>query len=163
MKKSEIFEFIPPDVEGAKLDRYAIAEMVQDMNAFLSRQCDDFIKVTSYLTSISYIDVQGDKTAELISKVTTLCKRDGTFNVHITDTDGTFQITMRSESKAAIGEEDAQKIIELARAAGFFIGIDTECGTIVIQCDARSKNAVTISAQDAPHRFYNKLLEAFAK
>lgn len=162
MKKSDIFEFVAPDTEGAIIDRYAVSDLTTAMNAFMSKHYHGSVSITSTMDSVSYINIQGYKTALLIHRALALNAKDVTLDISLKEIDDTFYIAISAEDGLKISEEEKVEIIELARAAGFYINVSREQGVIIAKCETQL-SSVTFSAQDGEHPFYKELERAFMK
>jgi hypothetical protein len=162
MKRSDIFEFISPDTEGAIIDSYAVSDLTHAMSSFLHEHYHDSIKITSSFNSISRINIQGYKTAALLRRILTIDRADETLNIHLSESSDMLYIIIGTKVGLKIDEEEKIEIIDLARAAGFYININEEPGIITIKCETHS-SSVTLSAQDKDHPFYKELERAFMK
>ena len=160
MKKSDIFEFVAPDTEGAIIDRYAVSDFTAAINVFLSEHYHSSVSITSTLDSISYINIQGYKTARLIHRALALNANDVTLTISLKEMDDMLYIAISAEGGLKISEEEKVEIIELARSAGFYINVSREHGVIIAKCETHL-SSVTFSAQDGEHPFYKELERAF--
>ena len=160
MKKSDIFEFIAPDTEGAIIDRYSVSDLTHVMSTFLHEQYPDSVKITTAFDSISQINIQGYKTAELFHRILAIDRAEEILNIRLTESDDMLYIMIGTKVGLRIGEEEKIEIIDLARAAGFYININEEHGIITLKCETHL-GSVTFSAQDKDHPFYKELESVF--
>lgn len=164
MKKSIIYEFVPPDTEGAPLDRYKIFDFIEDTNSFLDEYHSSAIKLESHIENISYIEIQGSKTADFIRYAIKLRRSIETMKIHLSDNYNAFHIIISlEEGVLTISEEDKDELISLARLAGFYINVNTERGVIIAKCDLHLADTVTIRAMSFRSAFYHELVSAFAR
>lgn len=160
MKKSDIFEFIAPDTEGAIIDRYRVHDIANAMSVFLHEHYPGSVKITSALNGVSQINIQGYKTATLFRNILAIDRGEETLNIRLTESDDMLYIIIGARCGLKIGEEEKIEIIELARAAGFYIYINDDPGIITIKCET-NLSSVTFSAHDKENPFHHELVRAF--
>ena len=164
MKKSIIYDFVPPDTEGAPLDRYQVFDFVEDTNSFLDEYYASAIKLESHIGNIAYIEIQGSKTADFIRYAIKLRRSVETMKIHLDDSYDAFHIIISlEEGVLTISEEDKDELINLARLAGFYINVNTERGVIIAKCDLHFSDTVAIRAMSFHSAFYHELISAFAR